>query len=114
MANRAPDRQYHDLLERILLDGEPVPTRQGPAALTLMQQTLRYDLTNGFPMITERDVRAFWRKPIGELCAFINGATTIERLAEFGCDWWDAWATEAKTSCPACVNLRVIFILNFP
>jgi thymidylate synthase len=98
VVNRRPDRQYHDLLERILIDGEPVPTRQGPAAITLMQQTMRFDLTDGFPMITERDVSAFWRKPIGELCAFINGATTLDRLAEFGCDWWDAWATEAKTS----------------
>jgi thymidylate synthase len=75
-----------------------VPTRQGPAALTLMQQTMRFDLANGFPVITERSVRSFWRKPIGELCAFINGATTLDELADFGCDWWGAWATSQKTS----------------
>jgi thymidylate synthase len=63
-----------------------------------MQQTMRFDLANGFPMITERSLRSFWRKPIGELCAFINGATTLAGLAEFGCDWWDAWATPEKTA----------------
>ena len=63
-----------------------------------MQQTMRFELANGFPVITERSLRSFWRKPIGELCAFINGATTLEELADFGCDWWDPWATEAKTS----------------
>jgi thymidylate synthase len=95
---REPDPQYRQLLERILAAGVPVPTRQGPAALTLMQQTMRFDLANGFPVITERSVRSFWRKPIGELCAFINGATTLDELADFGCDWWGAWATSQKTS----------------
>jgi thymidylate synthase len=95
---RKPDTQYHDMLERILAEGEEVPTRQGPPAITLMQQTMRYDLANGFPMITERSIESFWQKPIGELCAFINGATTVPELAEFGCDWWDPWATPAKTS----------------
>jgi thymidylate synthase len=94
---RKPDSQYHDLLERILAEGEQVPTRQGPAALTLLQQTMRFDLANGFPMITERSIGSFWQKPIGELCAFINGATTLPELAEFGCDWWGPWATPAKT-----------------
>jgi thymidylate synthase len=98
VAQRRPDPQYRDLLERVLASGVPVPTRQGPPARTLMQQTMRFDLANGFPMITERSVRSFWRKAIGELCAFINGATTLDELAEFGCDWWGPWATPEKTS----------------
>ncbi len=95
---RTPDRQYNDLLARLLAEGVRVPTRQGPAALTLMQQSMRFPLANGFPVITDRSLTSFWQKPIGELCAFINGVTTIEGLAEFGCDWWDAWATEEKTA----------------
>ena len=95
---RTPDGQYGALLARILEHGEPVPTRQGPPALTLMQQTMRFDLANGFPMITERSIEGFWRKPIGELCAFMNGATTLDELKAFGCDWWDDWATLEKTS----------------
>jgi thymidylate synthase len=97
-AQRVPDTQYRDLLARIMASGQPVPTRQGPAALTLMQQTMRFDLANGFPVITERSMKSFWRKPIGELCAFINGATTLAELAEFGCDWWGPWATPEKTA----------------
>ncbi|GAB1690733.1 thymidylate synthase [Krasilnikovia sp. M28-CT-15] len=98
MTERRPDEQYRQLLERILTDGEETPTRQGPQAVTLMQQTMRFDLRNGFPAITERDVSGFWRKAIGELCAFINGATTLSELSEFGCDWWSPWATLEKTS----------------
>jgi thymidylate synthase len=95
---RKPDSQYQELLARILAEGERVPTRQGPPAITLLQQTMRYDLANGFPMITERSIKSFWDKPIGELCAFINGATTIDELGGYGCDWWDPWATPEKTS----------------
>lgn len=94
---RAVSGQYRDVLRRVLDEGLPVPTRQGPAALTLMQQTMQFPLADGFPVITERSIKSFWRKPIGELCAFINGATTIEQLKEFGCDWWGAWATPEKT-----------------
>ncbi len=95
---REPDCQYRQLLGRILADGAWVPTRQGPRAITLMQQVMRFDLANGFPVITERSIKSFWRKPIGELCAFINGATTLTELAEFGCDWWGQWATPEKTA----------------
>jgi thymidylate synthase len=95
---RRPDSQYGDLLRRILAYGTREPTRQGAEALTLMQQITRYDLRNGFPLITDRSLGSFWSKAIGELCAFINGATTLDELAEFGCTWWDEWASEAKTS----------------
>ena len=95
---RAPDSQYRNLLERISRTGIRVSTRQGPQAITLMQQTLTYDLSTGFPVVPDRDMGKFWRKPIGELCAFINGARTLDELAEFGCDWWGPWATEKKTS----------------
>src|SRR5499426_2884789 len=97
-ADRQPDGQYGALLSRILAEGDRIPTRQGPEALTLMQQTMRFDLANGFPMITDRSIESFWRKPIGELCAFINGVTTVDGLRAFGCDWWDEWATPEKTA----------------
>lgn len=95
---RVVSTQYRDVLDRVLADGVAVPTRQGPTALTVMQQTMRFPLADGFPVITERSIRGFWRKPIGELCAFVNGATTLDELAGFGCDWWGPWATPEKTA----------------
>lgn len=94
--DRIPTRQYQNLLNRILTHGTPAPTRQGVTALTLMQQAVHYDLRQGFPVITERDVTSFWDRPIAELCAFINGATTITELVAFGCTWWKPWATAEK------------------
>lgn len=57
----------------------------------MMQHSMKFDMSNGFPMITERNVCGFWRKAISELCAFINGATTVDELERFGCDWWAPW-----------------------
>jgi thymidylate synthase len=95
---RAASTQYRDLLAQTIEQGEWVPTKQGVKALTFMQQSMSFRLSEGFPLITERSIRSFWRKPIGELCAFINGATTVAELASYGCDWWNGWATEEKTA----------------
>ncbi len=94
---RTPDSQYRDILKRILAKGEWSDTRQGPRAKTLIGIQMHFRLANGFPLITDRSLQSFWQKPIGELCAFINGARTREQLAAFGCTWWDAWTTEEKT-----------------
>jgi thymidylate synthase len=94
---RPASTEYRRVLERILDSGIETETRQGVNALTVMQQTMTFPLAQGFPVITERSIRSFWRKPIGELCAFINGATTTAEFEEFGVDWWGPWATPEKT-----------------
>jgi thymidylate synthase len=94
---REPDGQYQAMLRRILEHGEFSDTRQGPRAQTLIGVQMHFGLANGFPLITDRSLKSFWRKPIGELCAFINGARTVEQLAEFGCTWWGPWTSEDKT-----------------
>ena len=95
--DRTPDHQYAYILKQIVDKGEWSKTRQGPRAKTLIGVQMHFDLTNGFPLITDRSIKSFWQKPIGELCAFINGARTKSQLAEFGCTWWDAWTSEEKT-----------------
>jgi thymidylate synthase len=58
---------------------------------------MKFDLDQAFPAITERDLSSFWKKPIDELAAFVNGATTEEELRQYGCDWWGPWTREEKT-----------------
>lgn len=96
-AERLPDKQYPNTLRRIIAEGLWAPTRQGPDALTVIGHQNSFDLQNGFPMITERSMAGFWRKPIDELCAFINGVRTREGLKEFGVTWWDPWTTVEKS-----------------
>jgi thymidylate synthase len=94
--DRRPSTEYRDMLRRIRDDGVRVRTKQGEEALALAGHSMRFPMAQGAAVITERSIQGFVRKAIGELCAFINGARTLEELAAFGCDWWDAWATPEK------------------
>jgi thymidylate synthase len=100
---RTPDSQYRDLMQRILDTGEEVVTRQGVPALRIVGHLLRFDLGNGFPIITERDLLSApngrpspFHQALGEICAFLNGAQTQQELEEFGCYWWADWVTAGE------------------
>ncbi|KND51155.1 MAG: thymidylate synthase [Parcubacteria bacterium C7867-001] len=87
---RTPDTQYRDRLRTILETGVRVAdTPQGVGALTCFGtlSPMVFDLSNGVPLITERSI-GFWRKPVAEIIAFMNGARTIPELEAFGCDFW--------------------------
>ena len=91
------DTQYRDLLQKILEEGVATPVPQGVDALTVMAPgSMRFRLSEGFPVITERDLSKFWRAPIAEILAFAHGARTQSDLEKFGCKWWKAWVTPEK------------------
>jgi thymidylate synthase len=94
---RRPSTEYQDLLRTIRDDGVRIETKQGEGARAVAGIQMRFPMAHGAAVITERSIKGFANKAIGELCAFINGARTLEELAAFGCDWWDAWATPEKT-----------------
>lgn len=90
--------QYQNLLKTILEKGERTNTQQETDAITYMAPPpLRYKLSEGFPVITERSIKSFWKQAVAEIIAFMNGARTQAELEEFGCKWWHPWVTEAKT-----------------
>jgi thymidylate synthase len=95
-AERTPSTAYRDMLHAIRDGGVRLHTKQGENALALAGHCMRFPMAHGAAVITERSIKGFVAKAIGELCAFINGARTLEELATFGCDWWDAWATPEK------------------
>jgi thymidylate synthase len=93
---RLPSTQYQDMLRTIRDTGVRVETKQGVDALAIAGHSMRFPMQHGAPVITERSIKGFASKAIGELCAFINGARTLDEFAAFGCDWWGEWATESK------------------
>ncbi|MBA3679258.1 thymidylate synthase [Candidatus Saccharibacteria bacterium] len=97
---RFENTQYHDALQEIINYGTwSEPTRQGPRCLTRLGIQMRFDLlSDGFPVITDRSMKSFWRKPINELGAMMNGVHTVEGFKAWGCDWWESWGSEAKCS----------------
>lgn len=101
--HRSLDTQYRRLLKRILTYGIRVGTKMDEDAKMILGQQMRFELANGFPIVTERDLvsapeggRSQFAMAVGELCAFLNGARTLEQMKKFGCGWWAPWVTEEK------------------
>jgi thymidylate synthase len=94
--DRTVDYQYHDLLKRIMTDGREVSPIQGGKSKMVIGHQMRFDLNNGFPLITERDLSKLMRGAIAEHVAFLHGARTQEELEKWGCTWWKSWVTPEK------------------
>jgi len=96
---RKPDSQYKERILHILQHGERIAeTPQDVGALTCFGKLapLVYPVENGAPIIPDRKI-GFWKKPIGELFAFINGVRDVQTMEhEYGVGWWKDWATERK------------------
>lgn len=92
LKERTPDTQYRDRLLQILHTGDFVKTTpQGIGAYTCFGTLapMVFPLSNGVPLITERSCASFWKKAVGEIIAFINGARTLDEFASYGCDFWE-------------------------
>lgn len=97
-AERTPDDQYSRMMLNIMKDGERLESRQGVDAITYPGScTMRFNLANGAPVITDRDIGGFWKKPIGEIKCFVNGGHTLDDLEKYGArNFWSPWATKEK------------------
>ena len=83
---------YEDLLRHILEHGTPKSDRTGTGTLSVFGPQLRYDLAQGFPLITTK--RVFLRGVVEELLWFLRGERNARPLQEKGVRIWDKWARE--------------------
>jgi thymidylate synthase len=86
-------RQYHDLLRRALEEGVDRPDRTGTGARALFGWQMRFDLAEGFPLVTTK--RLHVKSIVHELIWFLSGDTNIAYLKANGVSIWDEWADSA-------------------
>jgi thymidylate synthase len=73
-------KQYLDLLQDILDNGEVKDDRTGVGTYSVFGRHIRFDLRRGFPAITTKKLA--WKACVGELLWFIEGSSDERRLAE--------------------------------
>ena len=89
-AVNTPERDYLDLMSRVLADGDERIDRTGVGTLSLFGATLRFDLSEGaFPALTTK--RVYWKTAIREMLWFLRGETNIAGLLADDVRIWTDW-----------------------
>ena len=88
-------KQYHDILRAILDHGTPHQDRTGVGTISHFGFQTRFDLCDGFPIVTTKRVPFRWVAE--ELFWFLSGDTDEANLRAKGVDIWKEWADEEHT-----------------
>src|ERR1700735_4357511 len=85
-------KQYLELVKKILDEGERREDRTGTGTISLFGLQTKYDLREGFPLLTTKKVK--FDAVLRELLWFLRGSTNINDELTEHTPIWDAWADE--------------------
>ena len=89
---------YHDLLRRILDEGDRKADRTGTGTLSVFGHQMRFDLAQGFPLVTTKKLHL--KSIVHELLWFLAATPTSPTSRTTASRIWDEWADEQRRSRP--------------
>lgn len=84
-----PEQQYLDLLRQLIESGDERPDRTGVGTRAIFGHQLRFDLSQGFPLITSKQV--YWKTAFKEMLWMLAGGDNIRELLEQNVHVWTDW-----------------------
>ena len=81
------DKQYKNLLKKLLLEGVDKSDRTGTGTLSIFGHTIRHNMAEGFPLLTTKKMAV--KSIMTELKWFLKGRTDIQYLRDNSCKIWD-------------------------
>jgi len=90
--SRHPEYQYLDLLRDLMDNGVERSDRTGTGTRGLFGRQIRFDLSQGFPLLTTKKVH--FKSVAVELLWFLRGDTNVKYLHDHKVSIWDEWADE--------------------
>lgn len=80
------ENEYRDLIIKILKAGKVKKDRTGTGTLSIFGETIRHDMSNGFPMLTAKKIH--FKAVVTELLWILNGRTDLKYLEDNGVKYW--------------------------
>ena len=89
MKHLHPEEQYLDMLQLILDTGSERVDRTGVGTKAIFGHTMRFDLSEGFPVFTTK--RVFWKTAFKEMLWMLSGGSNIRELVQQNVHIWSDW-----------------------